>query len=63
MAGVGLHGLEQGVADDSRGIEVGEVGDMDFLDGKYGLANVAPTLLKLMDIEAPSCWEACMISE
>ena len=34
-----------------------------FIDGKYGLANVAPTLLKLMDIKAPECWEACMISE
>ena len=30
-------------------------------EGEYGLANVAPTLLKLMDIEAPACWEASMI--
>ena len=34
-----------------------------FIDGHYGLANVAPTLLKLMDLPAPDCWEACMISE
>ena len=34
-----------------------------FIDGKYGLANVAPTLLKLMELKAPDCWEACMISE
>jgi len=30
-------------------------------DGAYGLANVAPTLLKLMDIPAPDCWEPSMI--
>ena len=30
-------------------------------DGSYGLANVAPTVAKLMDIPAPSCWEASMI--
>ena len=30
-------------------------------DGSYGLANVAPTLVKLMDITAPSCWEESMI--
>jgi len=30
-------------------------------DGEYGLANVAPTVLKIMDIEAPSCWEASII--
>ncbi len=29
--------------------------------GAYGLANVAPTLLKLMDIPAPDCWEASMV--
>ena len=32
-----------------------------FKDGAYGLANVAPTIVKLLDIEAPACWEACMI--
>ena len=30
-------------------------------DGKYGLANVAPTVVKMMGLEAPSCWEASMI--
>lgn len=30
-------------------------------DGVYGLANVAPTVVKMMDIEAPACWEASMI--
>ena len=30
-------------------------------DGSYGLANVAPTVAKLMDIPAPACWEASMI--
>ena len=33
----------------------------EFKDGKYGLANVAPTLLKLMDLEAPATWEPSMI--
>ena len=32
-----------------------------FKDGKYGLANVAPTLVKMMDLEAPDCWEEAMI--
>ena len=30
-------------------------------EGTYGLANVAPTIVKMMDIEAPACWEASMI--
>ncbi len=30
-------------------------------DGKYGLANVAPTVVKMLGLEAPSCWEASMI--
>ncbi len=30
-------------------------------EGAYGLANVAPTLVKLMDIPAPDCWEESMI--
>ena len=30
-------------------------------EGNYGLANVAPTLVKMMDIPAPDCWEASMI--
>ena len=32
-----------------------------FKDGKFGLANVAPTIVKLLGIEAPDCWEDCMI--
>ena len=31
------------------------------LDGAYGLANVAPTVVKMMGLEAPSCWEASMV--
>ena len=30
-------------------------------DGKFGLANVAPTVVKLLDLEAPACWEESMI--
>ncbi len=30
-------------------------------EGAYGLANVAPTLVKMMGIEAPACWEQSMI--
>ncbi len=30
-------------------------------DGEYGLANVAPTVVKMFGLEAPSCWEASMI--
>ena len=30
-------------------------------DGKYGLANVAPTIVKMMGLTAPDCWEASMI--
>ena len=30
-------------------------------EGHYGLANVAPTILKLMDLKAPDCWEASMV--
>jgi len=30
-------------------------------DGAYGLANVAPTIVKMMGLEAPACWEASMI--
>ncbi|MCQ2421146.1 MAG: 2,3-bisphosphoglycerate-independent phosphoglycerate mutase, partial [Clostridia bacterium] len=30
-------------------------------DGAYGLANVAPTVVKMMGLEAPACWEASMI--
>ena len=30
-------------------------------DGKYGLANVAPTIVKMMGFQAPDCWEESMI--
>ena len=30
-------------------------------DGAYGLANVAPTVVKMMGLEAPACWEASMV--
>ncbi|MFI3313177.1 MAG: sulfatase-like hydrolase/transferase, partial [Eubacteriales bacterium] len=30
-------------------------------EGDFGLANVAPTIVKLMDLEAPSCWEPSMV--
>ncbi len=30
-------------------------------DGSYGLANVAPTIVKMMGLEAPCCWEQSMI--
>ena len=31
------------------------------LDGQYGLANVAPTVVKMMGLSAPACWEDSMI--
>ncbi len=30
-------------------------------DGSFGLANVAPTVVKLMGLEAPACWEESII--
>ena len=30
-------------------------------EGAYGLANVAPTVVKMMGLEAPECWEASMV--
>ena len=30
-------------------------------DGAYGLANVAPTIVKMMGLTAPECWEASMV--
>ena len=30
-------------------------------EGAYGLANVAPTIVKMMGFEAPACWEKSMI--
>ena len=35
--------------------------DWTILDGNYGLANVAPTVVKMMGLTAPECWEASMI--
>ncbi len=32
-----------------------------FKEGRFGLANVAPTLLKLMELPAPACWEPDML--
>ena len=30
-------------------------------DGEYGLANVAPTVVKMMGLTAPDCWESSMV--
>ena len=30
-------------------------------DGAYGLANVAPTVVKMMGLTAPACWEESMV--
>ena len=30
-------------------------------EGAYGLANVAPTVVKMMDLQAPACWEESMV--
>ena len=30
-------------------------------DGHYGLANVAPTIVTMMGLETPSCWQPSMI--
>ena len=30
-------------------------------EGNYGLANVAPTVVKMMGLTAPSCWEDSMV--
>ncbi len=30
-------------------------------DGSYGLANVAPTIVSMMNLEAPACWEESMV--
>ena len=35
--------------------------DWTILEGSYGLANVAPTVVKMMGLTAPDCWEASMI--
>ena len=33
----------------------------DIKEGCYGLANVAPTVVKMMGLTAPGCWEASMV--
>ena len=30
-------------------------------DGEYGLANVAPTVVKMMGLTAPDCWEDSLV--
>ena len=30
-------------------------------EGAYGLANVAPTVVKMMGLTAPDCWEDSMV--
>ncbi len=35
--------------------------DWTILDGEYGLANVAPTVVKMMGLAAPDCWEKSMV--
>ena len=35
--------------------------DWTIIDGQYGLANVAPTIVKMLGLSAPDCWEASMI--
>ena len=30
-------------------------------EGHYGLANVAPTIVKMMGLTAPDCWEQSMV--
>ena len=33
----------------------------EIAEGEFGLANVAPTVAKIMDLEVPTCWEKPMI--
>ena len=35
--------------------------DWSILEGSYGLANVAPTVVRMMGLTAPDCWEASMV--
>ncbi len=35
--------------------------DWNILEGNYGLANVAPTVVKMMGLTAPECWEKSMV--
>ena len=36
-------------------------GDWTIKEGAYGLANVAPTVVKMMGLTAPDCWEESMV--
>ena len=36
-------------------------GDWKVTEGEYGLANVAPTVLKMMGLTAPDCWEKSIV--
>ena len=33
----------------------------EFNEGEFGLANVAPTVAKIMELEAPSSWEQSIV--
>ena len=33
----------------------------EIIPGEYGLANVAPTVVKMMGLQAPDCWEDSMV--
>ena len=35
--------------------------DWQVLEGEYGLANVAPTVVKMMGLTAPDCWDKSMV--
>ena len=35
--------------------------DWTVLEGSYGLANVAPTIVKMMGLTAPACWEKSIV--
>ncbi len=35
--------------------------DWKIIEGEYGLANVAPTVVKMMGLTAPDCWEKSMV--
>ena len=42
-------------------IIVDEDNSYEFNEGEFGLANVAPTVAKIMDLEIPSSWEKPMV--
>ena len=35
--------------------------NFEIKDGHYGLSNVAPTIVTMMGLTAPDCWQASMI--